>query len=411
MRAELGHIRSIEGLRGVAVLWVIVFHYVILRNGKFDDPWLALVDRVRPLQVIVGNGYLGVDLFFLITGFLLTLPWFHHAAEGRAAPSARDFYVRRVRRIVPAYYVQLAILFALVVPLARGTEFWMRNLWLMLYNIAAHATFLHYTTPISSASLGLNGALWTLALEAQYYALLPLLAPIFVRWPWRTAIVFSLAATAWRWQAAHGLEALVAIESRLGEPWSLPESTIRHLVATQLPGYLAHFAAGVVVGRAWLARHGQGPSQKQSAPWLLAAAAALVGLYTLYAANWQVLGDMTWIFLPLGLGIVMHALVTGAPVAGRLLLANAPIAFVGRVSYSAYLYHLPTLLLWNRYAPPNLGWAALPLYLALVLTISWLSFRLIELPVMRSRALAKERGRLHRRTEAAFGNDRRHQPS
>jgi len=93
VRAELGHIRSIEGLRGVAVLWVIVFHYVILRNGKFDDPWLALVDRVRPLQVIVGNGYLGVDLFFLITGFLLTLPWFHHAAEGRAAPSALDFYV------------------------------------------------------------------------------------------------------------------------------------------------------------------------------------------------------------------------------------------------------------------------------------------------------------------------------
>jgi peptidoglycan/LPS O-acetylase OafA/YrhL len=383
VRAGFGHIGAIEGLRGVAVLWVMAFHYVVLRSGRFDDPWLAVADAARPLQVVLGNGYLGVDLFFLITGFLLTLPWFRRAAEGRPAPSTRDFYVRRVRRIVPAYYVQLVVLFALFVPLLLGPGFWRNNLYFMGFNIPAHALFLHYTTPISSASLGVNGALWTLALEFQYYLLLPLLAPWFVRAPLRTALAFAAAALLWRWQSAHGLDWLVAIQMRIGAPWSLPESTIRQLIATQLPGYLAHFAIGIVLGRAWLApRSPAGP--RGQAAWLAAAAVALGIVYYLLAFGPRVLGDFSWILVPLGLAVAMHALVTRAPAVGSKLLANPPIAFVGRVSYSAYLYHLPLLLLWNRYGPQDPTWLGLPAYLGVALFVAWISWRAIERPFMRS---------------------------
>lgn len=384
VRAEVGHIGAIEGLRGIAVLAVVLFHYYVLRAGKFDDPWLAALERLPALKVAVANGYLGVDLFFLITGFLLTLPWFRHAMQGRAAPSAREFYVRRIRRIVPAYYVQLAILFAIVIPVVYGSEFWLRNLPFTLYNLGTHAAFLHYTTPLSSASLGVNGALWTLALEAQYYVLLPLLAPLFVRAPWRALLALCAVAAAWRWLAAYSLGPLVAWEMKLGAPWSVPESAIRNLVATQLPGYLAHFAVGIVLGRAWLLRRAATPSAEW--PWLAAAAAALSLLYASHAGAFS-LKDFAWLLVPACLGVAVYATVVRAPRASAAVLARGPLAFTGRVSYSMYLYHLPLLIVWNKLAPP-LGAASFPIYLALVVAFGWLSWRFVERPFMTSRTAA-----------------------
>src|SRR5258706_1300314 len=124
VKAEIGYLDPIEGVRGVAVLWVILFHYFYVRDPAAHDPGVALVTSLPVLETIVRNGYLGVDLFFLITGFLLVLPWAAHAFEGRAAPVARDFYVRRIRRIVPAYYMQLLLLLVLIIPLLRGFDYW-----------------------------------------------------------------------------------------------------------------------------------------------------------------------------------------------------------------------------------------------------------------------------------------------
>lgn len=385
MRERIGHIEAIEGLRGVAVLWVIAFHYFILRSDRPLDPWIALVKEMRPLQVVVGNGYLGVDLFFLITGFLLTLPWLHAHARGAEAPSAWAFYRRRVLRIVPAYYVHLGVLFFLVVPLVLGPEFWMRNLWFTLENLGAHLAFVHYFTPVTSASLGVNGALWTLALEAQYYLLLPLLAPWIARRPAAVALGLIAVALAWRWEAAHGMPALVAIESRLGAPWKLPEPTIRHLLATQLPGYLAHFALGILAGRAWLLGLPAGTPRARFA-WVAAAMASLVFLYGVHGFARKPAGEFTWLLVPLAMAVAIHALVTKAPGVGALLLANRPLAFTGKVSYSAYLYHLPLLLLWNRFVPES-GWAGLPLYLAASLATAWVSYRFVEQPFLQAKRL------------------------
>ena len=62
VRAEIGDIRAIEGLRGFAVLWVVAFHFLVLREGKFDDAFVALVNGFAPVHALVRNGYLGVDL-------------------------------------------------------------------------------------------------------------------------------------------------------------------------------------------------------------------------------------------------------------------------------------------------------------------------------------------------------------
>ena len=384
VRSEVGFIAPVEGLRGIAVLWVFVFHYVVLRDGMPDDPWIPLFGSAPALEVVVRNGYLGVDLFFLITGFLLTLPWFRHAEESRAPPSARDFYRRRALRILPAYYVQLLLLFFVFLPLLHGWSFWKAHPAYTLDNFGAHLFLLHYTSPYTSASLGINGALWTLSLEAQYYLLLPLLAPLLVRWPFRVAASLGAAALAWRWLALHDLEPLVRLEYSIGARWQVSEATIRHLVGTQLPAYLAHFAAGILAGRAWLRWRGRPAEGRAALAWLALAIAALGLLFRIHAPLGAILGEFTWFLIPVCLGAAMLALVSRDPPLARPLLANRPLAFVGRISYSTYLYHLPLLLVWNRFAPP-LGWLSLPALLTLTLLAGWVSYRLVEQPFLRNK--------------------------
>jgi peptidoglycan/LPS O-acetylase OafA/YrhL len=383
VKAEIGHLDAIEGLRGVAVIWVVLFHYLLVRDPLSRDPCVAWIASFAPLNAVISNGYLGVDLFFLITGFLLVLPWARHAMEGAPAPSARAFYVRRIRRIVPAYYVQLILLFFVFVPLLWGLEFWGRNLWFGAYNAIAHALFLHYTTPISSASLSINGPLWSLALEFQYYLLLPLLAPFIVRAPLRWATGMILLALAWHWLAQNDLGPLVAFEMKLGAPWKLGEATIRHLLMTQLPGYLGHFAAGILVGLGWLKWRSRAPGRIEAAVWSLIAACSVGFVYWLYVAGGGgVVGEITWLATVAAFAFAMFSLVSRSGRLGQLLLGNRALTFVGRISYSTYLYHLPLLLIWNHYRVLSGSWLSLPAFLLAVGLAAWLSYRFVELPFM-----------------------------
>src|SRR6185437_7513237 len=254
VREEVGDVPAIDGLRGLAVLWVIAFHYIIVREENLSaDPWISALHRLPALDTLLRNGYLGVDLFFLISGFLLALPWLVHARAGLPPPSALRFYARRVRRIVPAYYVQLFLLFTVALPLLGGITYWRSDLYVDLWNGIAHGLFLQDTSPLTSGSLHVNGALWTLPIEVQFYALLPLAAPLFVRAPRAMLVAATAASLAWQWAGAHDLRPLVDMELELGSHWRWSEAVVRDVIAMQLPAYLAHFALGIVLGRMWLA--------------------------------------------------------------------------------------------------------------------------------------------------------------
>ena len=381
VRSEVGFIAPIEGLRGVAVLLVIAFHFAVVLDARFADPWLAAGDAVPAAKVVVRNGMIGVDLFFLITGFLLVLPWLRHAAQGAPPPSTRDFYRRRVQRILPAYYVHLLFLFFVFVPLIRGLEYWRYDPAYLFQNLSAHIFLVHYFSPVTSASVGVNGALWSLALEAQFYLLLPLLAPLFARAPWRTAAAMLACAIAWRWSAAFHMDAWVEAIRSVDPRWKLSEATARHLLYTQLPGYLGHFAAGMLAGRAWLRWRLDPPGPREQAAWLAPAACAVGALWAMHAPEGWLAGELTWVAMLAGLAAVMVALVSRGLPASRPLLANRALMGVGRVSYSAYLYHLPVLLLLNLYGPAVTGaWWILPAYLAATLAIAWVSYRYVEAP-------------------------------
>ena len=388
VRDEVGRIPALDGMRGIAVLWVVAFHYIGFRQ-QLGDPWIAALARVTELDRIVRNGYLGVDLFFLLSGFLLALPWFLHARAGRPPPSARGFYERRVRRIVPAYYVQLVLLFVLVMPLLHGRSYWKSDLWVYLWNAVAHGLFIQNTTPLTGGSMNANGALWTLAVEVQFYVLMPLMVPLVVRAP-RVVLAVALAITLWwQWAVQHDLRLLVDAQLALGAHWHWSEEIVRYLLTMQLPGYVAHFALGMVLGRAWLAlRDGAAPR------WLRAllgpaAIAAPVVVWLALAHSGGFEPGHARLVAAAALGVLLLGAAASDARAVRAVLGRGPLAFAGRVSYSAYLYHVPLLLIWNAWAKDVDGRLALPAFMTLLAAVSWLSWRYVEQPFLRSGSVAR----------------------
>lgn len=375
VRAEAGTIEAMDGLRGLSVTWIVLFHYTVVRDPSTDS-WSRMLRDAPLLGHFIGQGPFAVDLFFVISGFLLTLPWLVRARDGRPAPDTRRFYARRVLRIVPAYYVQLAMLFLVVMPLLHGITYWRSDLYVYLGNAVAHALFLHNLSPLTSGSLGVNGALWTLAIEAQFYLLLPWLAPVFARAPWRSLAAAACISAAWLAGAHHGFDTLVRWHLELGRHWDWREDSIRKLLAIQFPAYLAHFALGAMLARAWLSRAAM-PRWMPTA--IFAASAASL---TAASLGMHPLGELTWLASLAAIGGVVLASAAARGTSAQTLLVRGPLAFMGRISYSAYLWHLPLLMV--------MPFAGFPLYAACVAATGWLSWRSIERPFMQARGSARE---------------------
>ncbi len=143
----------------------------------WQQSWLYPQLRLGPVELnfapYVRAGYMFVDVMLLLSGFLLYLPY----ANGKKV-ATRDFYARRAMRILPSYW--LCLLGMLVFTLV--TEGFTKPLDLAK-DLLAHLTFTHNLFRVSYLGTRLGGVLWTLAVEVQFYLLLPALAPLFKKHP------------------------------------------------------------------------------------------------------------------------------------------------------------------------------------------------------------------------------------
>jgi peptidoglycan/LPS O-acetylase OafA/YrhL len=159
-RKPRGTIASLDGVRAIAFLTVLLLHVttMALRLGLWKQ------SDNRFLAAFFASGASGVTLFFVLSGFLLFLPYAQALLLQKPWPSAKIFYMRRVLRIFPAYYVSLFLLVLFSKPFL-----------LQPHNWKALLPFLTFTMGYSNSAL-INGPYWTLAVEFQYYLLLPLIA-------------------------------------------------------------------------------------------------------------------------------------------------------------------------------------------------------------------------------------------
>jgi peptidoglycan/LPS O-acetylase OafA/YrhL len=343
-RAATAYRPQIDGLRAVAVLAIILFH---------TDPRL------------VPGGYLGVDVFFVISGFLITSLII--AELERGAFSLLRFYERRIRRILPVLFVVLAatLPFAALYLLPSQQAAYARSLLTTLF-FSSNILFWQETGYfMAEADLKPLLHTWSLGVEEQLYLLFP-------------AIMLAL----WRF----GPKARVA---GLGLMFaaSLVGSTF---LAARAPGanfYLLSSRAWELLAGALLAVAVlRGIVHSRFAGLLgLAGLAMVVGSLALFEDTTPMPSAIG--LIPVGGTVLLIAFATERTLAGRIL-GWRPLVLIGLISYSAYLWHWPVLVFARFQFGDALAPGVLAGLVAAVLGLSFLSWRFIEQPFRRRGARA-----------------------
>lgn len=353
---------SIDILRGFAAVSVVVYHIIV----HWD--WKAFPDA-GPLSWF-RIGWLGVDLFFVISGFVIGLSAFaaidQHGTSGFRSP----FWRRRVVRIVPLHYLTCLVYIVFITPDLLFQKIWP--------NLLSHALFVQNLIPAWHGAI--NGVNWSLAAEMQFYLLILVIAPWL-----RSAAVWKVIAAlvgvtwAWRFGAWYVLD-----------PKDLNVAFNLWRVATELPGMLDEFAAGLLLARFIRSAPGErflAAAQRGKAPVLaVAAVAALLwwlclSLYWAYSVFWFFPAMVTLFRTPLALAYALVLLVACTLSGTAWLRITAPLRYLGTVSYGIYLWHLPVLLSLKRIngLPAD---RALFLTLALTLVFAAVSWHFFEKPLI-----------------------------
>jgi peptidoglycan/LPS O-acetylase OafA/YrhL len=161
---RMPHIRALDGVRGLAIFLVLLIHLLQSNNKPTGSLLINIVLKVKQ------SGWIGVDLFFALSGFLITGILIDSLGEKHYF---RNFYARRALRIFPLYYGILLIIFLFLRPTwTDGRQF-----YLLLVYLQNTALWWHGSQPVLLKSL--TGHLWSLAAEEQFYLIWPIIVVLF----------------------------------------------------------------------------------------------------------------------------------------------------------------------------------------------------------------------------------------
>jgi len=306
----------IDVLRGFSALLVVFYHVLRYREWANFDP--------TGLGKLANLGWVGVDLFFVISGFVIgkTAMDAHHKGK----PWRRDYFDRRLRRIVPLYIATMALYLFLVNPdlLRLG--------WVSVYQVAMHLGFVHNLWHETHGSA--NSPNWSVGLEMQFYVLVAVCAPWLARTAgWKIFAIWVSIAIAWRYGTTLALP---------------PESSrpiIQFIYASQLPGVLDEFVCGICIAKLMQMNALQFTWRRfiawgASAITLLSLAWITIGTGNHY---WEsAITVVFWRTLVCAGFAALLACVVMLPLSGGWVMR--PFRYLGEISYGIYLWHLPILL-------------------------------------------------------------------
>ncbi|MCK9917963.1 acyltransferase, partial [Microbacteriaceae bacterium K1510] len=339
---------EIDGLRAVSVLAVVFYH--------LGFSWMP-------------GGFVGVDVFFVISGYLITI---HLAKKYARQPHGLvRFYGRRIARLGPALLVMVTLCVAAGYFILAPGDYRVLSIS-SLYTLIAGSNvyFLHNTGyfDASSQSMPLLHT-WSLAVEEQFYLV----------WPLALVTLGKMFRSDYRWLIA-AVAALTVLSFSLN----------LYAVGTkEMAGfYLAHNRAWELLAGCVLALWTIGPGYR--VPRIVAALLPMVGLGAIYIAATHLAKDSSYpgyrALLPV-LGAAAFLLPIGNVTLVFRVMGSAIPAAIGKLSYSLYLYHWPILVFWLHYSSfEPMSDAGRFGILGVSFVASWLSLKFVEKPLRESKA-------------------------
>ncbi|MEX0666148.1 MAG: acyltransferase family protein [Acidimicrobiia bacterium] len=351
---SIPHQPALDGLRGVAVIAVLLYH-----GGA---TWMR-------------GGFLGVDLFFVLSGFLITTlllaEWGRH---GRI--DLRGFWIRRARRLLPALALVLLGIAVYALAIAKASQLErIRDDGLAAIGYVANWRFVlsdqSYFEQFAAPSPFRH--MWSLAIEEQFYLLWPFLVLVLLRWRPQLRLVTRVFVI--------GAVVSALLMAALYKSGSDP-SRVYYGTDTRAQALLA----GAVLAAVLLRQRTRRRRAPRAAPWVRAGLAGSVVLLVMLivtrdTAEWMYRGGYL-------LAAVACALVIGAAVQPRRNLVRSalspkPLRAVGKVSYGLYLWHWPVYLTLTEDRSGLHGTALLILRIAVSAGLAAASYFFVEMPVRR----------------------------
>lgn len=320
-RPSARHIPELNGLR-VLLVFIVSWYHI------WQQSWWTPHVGTYSLDFLVRAGYVPVDGTILLSGFLLFLPHARTMLLGEKIPDTREFYQKRIMRIVPSYvFVTLLLLFAVAIPY----ELYYGNTANMWKDVLMHLTFTqtfdystYIATPIGVAS-------WTVAIEMQAYLLFPLLA----KWARKNPLgTFSTMAAA-------------ALLFRSWVVWSMKDY---NMVVNQLINFLDVYAMGMAASLLYVKLTTLYPADRKRFLWQGIATAAVVlaiwGLKELLqdqaGSNGQSAIQSGQMIRRPAFAFLLALLTLGLPFAVRpirFIAGNKLMGFLAMISMNYYLMH------------------------------------------------------------------------
>jgi peptidoglycan/LPS O-acetylase OafA/YrhL len=346
-------IPEVDGLRFIAIALVVFFHIHDYITTKYRIPTGATAPEGW-LDHFAAQGHYGVHLFFIISGFVLALPFAAHHLGGRPPVKLRAYFIRRLTRLEPPYIIAMLVLtVALAFTHAPRPP--------LLPHLLASLGYVHNI--VYGAASTINVIAWSLEIEVQFYIFAPALAIVFAvrgRWMRRAIIVAAIAA-------------VLALQL-----WLAPASW----VPLSVVGFLQFFLAGFFLADLYVA---DWKGKPERTPWW-----DLVSL-----AGWPLLA-LLWMrsatpnpVLFITLAFALFCAAFRGSISSRVLGTPA-IATIGGMCYSIYLLHFPLISAIGRHTlqagAGDRPWMHLLIQTAIiappVLLICGVYFALVERPCM-----------------------------
>jgi peptidoglycan/LPS O-acetylase OafA/YrhL len=349
-KITLKHVPALDGIRGLAILLVVLYH---LQTSSFWRPYLI----PAPFERFIFNGWAGVDLFFVLSGFLIGGILMEHS---KASNYYRTFYWRRACRILPAYALFVLIPLCFV---DRTLPLW------------SYFTFTQNIPMALSRSFGdpMAGQTWSLAVEEQFYLLLPfLVCTLNRRWLVAVSVAFIVGATSLRF---------ILLEM-------MHKSYVARYVL--FPSRADSLFAGVLLAVAF---KGEAMSwiQRNARPirMLFVAALAMVIWGTVDKSSHATTFWDRWSHTLMAVfGVLLITVAHQQGIVSRVL-SLSPLRYLGTISYGLYLTHSEILSVFPKLVPSLPGPVAFVAVIGVMLAVAVFSWHFLEKPIVRFGQRAK----------------------